>query len=73
MLAAGVTKLEGDFRKGDAVAVLTLKGEELARGLVSYDASDAVKILGLKSKDILAVLGYDNGAALIHRDNLVML
>ena len=73
LLAAGVTKLEGDFRKGDAVAVLTLEGEELARGLVSYDASDAVKILGLKSKDILAVLGYDNGAALIHRDNLVML
>jgi len=27
----------------------------------------------LKSSDIFETLGYDNGAALIHRDNLVML
>ena len=73
LLAAGVSKLEGDFRKGDAVSVLDSEGAELARGIVSYDAADAEKILGLKSKDIERVLGYDNGAALIHRDNLVML
>ena len=73
LLAAGVTKLEGAFRKGDAVSVLGTDGAELARGLVAYDAEDAAKILGLKSKDIERVLGYDNGAALIHRDNLVML
>lgn len=73
LLAAGVIKLSGDFNKGDAVSVCNQTGTELARGLIAYDAADAAKILGLKSGDISDVLGYDNGAALIHRDNLVML
>jgi glutamate 5-kinase len=73
LLAAGVTTLSGAFQKGDAVSVCDEGGNEIARGLIAYDAADAAKILGLKSSDILNVLGYDNGAALIHRDNLVML
>ena len=73
LLAAGVANLSGDFNKGDAVSVCNEAGTEIARGLIAYDASEAVKILGLKSSDIFETLGYDNGAALIHRDNLVML
>ena len=73
LLAAGVTQLSGGFHKGDAVSICDKAGVELARGLIAYDASEAAKILGLKSGDISAVLGYDNGAALIHRDNLVMI
>lgn len=73
LLAAGVVKLSGDFSKGDAVSVCNQEGVELARGLIAYDAAEAAQILGLKSSDISSVLGYDNGAALIHRDNLVML
>ena len=73
LLAAGVTALSGDFEKGDAISICGEDGSELARGLIAYDAADAVRILGLKSGDISAVLGYDNGAALIHRDNLVMI
>jgi len=73
LLAAGVVNLSGNFNKGDAVSICNEAGAELARGLIAYDATDATKILGLKSGDISDVLGYDNGAALIHRDNLVML
>lgn len=73
LLAAGVTKLSGEFHKGDAVSICDETGTELARGLIAYDAAEAAKILGLKSSDIFKTLGYDNGAALIHRDNLVML
>ncbi|WP_026941086.1 glutamate 5-kinase [Hellea balneolensis] len=73
LLAAGVKTLSGNFNKGDAVAVCDEIGMEIARGLVSYDAADASKILGLNSRDISSILGYDNGAALIHRDNLVMM
>ena len=73
LLAAGVTELTGSFSKGDAVSICNDSGLEIARGLVAYDAQDAAQILGLKSGDIAARLGYDNGAALIHRDNLVML
>lgn len=73
LLAAGVSLISGDFRKGDAVTVKTRDGHNLACGLAAYDAEDARHILGLKSRDIAATLGYDNGAALIHRDNLVMM
>jgi len=73
LLAAGVVSLSGEFNKGDAVSVCNETGTELARGLIAYDAVEALKILGLKSSDISNTLGYDNGAALIHRDNLVML
>ncbi|MDB2437978.1 glutamate 5-kinase [Hellea sp.] len=73
LLAAGVASISGGFSKGDAVSVCNEAGAEIARGLIAYDTPDALKIIGLKSKDILDVLGYDNGAAIIHRDNLVMI
>lgn len=73
LLAAGVTRLLGDFSKGDAVSICNEAGSEVARGLIAYDAAEAAQILGLKSSDISAKLGYNNGAALIHRDNLVMI
>ena len=72
LLPAGVTSVSGKFEKGDAVSI-TANGVEIARGLVGYDLADADKIKGLNSSEITAVLGYENGAALIHRDNLVML
>ena len=73
LLAAGVTRVSGDFAKGDAVSVMNKDGAEIARGLVSYWAKDAVRIIGKNSAEIPTILGFDNGAALIHRDNLVML
>ncbi len=72
LLAAGITHLEGRFEKGDAVSVFDSQGVEIARGLVSYGHVNAAKIIGLHSDKIEAILGYTNGAALIHRDNLVM-
>jgi len=72
LLAAGVTSIKGQFNKGDAVSLLSLSGEEIARGLVNYNHHNALKIMGHKSNEIDALLGYTNGAALIHRDNLVM-
>ena len=68
-----MTQISGRFLKGDAVSVKTIAGQEIARGLVSYDAAEAQKLLGVNSGDIIDILGYDNGAALIHRDNMVMI
>ena len=73
MLAVGITKVEGTFSRGDTVAVVTASGPEIARGLVAYDAADAVKIAGLKSAEIEAVLGYEARAAVIHRDDMAIL
>ena len=72
LLAAGVTAVQGEFSKGDAVDILDQSGVQLGRGLCGYSAADARKIKGLKSGDIEATLGYDGGKALIHRDNMVL-
>lgn len=72
LLAAGATAVEGRFGKGDAVSVRQQGGEEIARGLARYDASDAERIVGLRSDAIEAVLGYTSGP-LIHADDLALL
>ena len=72
LLPAGVKSVSGTFARGDTVAIVTLDGREVARGLVAYDASDAVKIAGLKTSAIAGVLGYEARGAMVHRDDLVM-
>ena len=54
------------------MAIVDPDGREIARGLVAYDAADAVRIAGLKSAEIAAVLGYEARSAMVHRDDLVM-
>ena len=72
LLPAGVKLVSGDFSRGDTVAILAPDGREIARGLVAYDAPDALRIAGLKSSDIAGVLGYEARSAMIHRDDLVV-
>lgn len=72
LLPAGVREVKGNFQRGDTVAVVSLKGQEAARGLVAYDAADAIRIAGHKSNEIAAILGYDARAAMIHRNDLVV-
>jgi len=72
LLAAGVRKVEGNFARGDTVAILSPEGREIARGLAAYDAADAVRIAGMKSAEIETVLGYQPRSAMIHRDDLVV-
>ncbi|MEQ1707415.1 MAG: glutamate 5-kinase [Terricaulis sp.] len=73
LLPAGVVEVRGAFEKGDAICIVAPGGEEIARGLARYDATDAEKIKGLHSGAIAAALGYDSGAALVHADDLVLL
>ena len=72
LLPAGVRSVEGEFSRGDTVAVLSLDGREIARGLSGYDAQEARLITGKKSADIEGILGYAGRAAMVHRDDLVM-
>ncbi len=73
LLPAGVTKVEGNFGKGDAVEIITPSGKRLARGLCAYDAREAACIAGKNSGDIESTLGYRGREVLIHRDDMVML
>jgi len=72
LLPAGVTRVDGSFNRGDAVVVRGPDGAEIGRGLIAYDADDAVKIRGKSSGDILLILGFAGRAEMIHRDDLVM-
>jgi glutamate 5-kinase len=73
LLPIGVTKVEGNFDRGDVVACIDADGKEIARGLVNYNVIEAARILGQPSKEIEKILGYVDEAELIHRDNLVLL
>ena len=73
LLAAGVVAVEGEFQRGDAIAVLGPDGQALARGLSEYDAAECAKILGHPSREHEDLLGYAPRSALIHRDQMVLL
>lgn len=72
LLPVGVTRVEGDFGRGDLVVCISPDGDEVARGLVNYSAADARRIIGQPSGRIEALLGYVDEPELIHRDNLVV-
>ena len=72
LLPAGVVAVEGPFERGDAVRVLDRTGREVARGLSAYSAGDAQRIMGHKSREIEALLGYRGRDEMIHRDDLVV-
>lgn len=70
--AAGVARVEGEFDRGDAAAIRAADGRELGRGLVAYAKADALRILGKRSSEISAILGYDGRDTLIHRDDMAL-
>ena len=72
LLPAGVTAVEGAFQRGDAVVLRGLDGAEIARGLSAYSAADARRIIGHKSREIEAILGYRGREELVHRDDMVL-
>jgi glutamate 5-kinase len=72
LLPSGIREVRGAFLLGDAVAVYDEQGNELARGLVSYDAADCVRVAGHHSNEIEAILGYRTVDEIVHRDDLVL-
>lgn len=72
LLAAGVTRIQGSFGKGEVVALLDPSGTEFARGLTNYDSRDSQQIAGKRSEEISQLLGHTPYTEMIHRDNLVL-
>jgi len=73
LLAAGITAVEGDFQRGDAVAICDPEGAVLAHGLAEYSAAECAIIRGRQSADHALLLGYAPRSAVVHRDQLVVL
>ncbi len=72
LLPIGVVEVDGDFARGDVIAVRSMQGTEVARGLANYSAAETRLIARKPSSQISPTLGYAGEAELIHRDNLVL-
>jgi glutamate 5-kinase len=72
LLPIGVHEVEGEFRRGDVIAVRALDGRMVGRGLANYSSAEARLIARKPSSQIEAALGYANEPELVHRDNLVL-
>ena len=73
LLPAGVTKITGIFERGDVIEICNAKGQILARGLSGYSATEAQMLMGQKSANFEAIIGYDGRAELVHADDLVLI
>jgi glutamate 5-kinase len=72
LLPIGVVEVQGEFRRGDVIAVKGMEGHEVARGLANYSSSEARLIARKPSTEIEKLLGFIGEPELIHRDNLVL-
>ena len=73
LLARGICAVEGDFARGDAVAIRSPEGAVIAHGLSEYDAAECRRLIGRHSSEHEALLGYSPRSAIVHRDQLVLL
>jgi glutamate 5-kinase len=73
LLPKGVVAVEGEFDRGDAVALTNRDGQRIAKGLALYNAEETRAIAGLASWEIVDRLGYKYYDEVVHRDDLVVL
>ncbi|MCW3848278.1 glutamate 5-kinase [Sphingomonas sp. LB-2] len=73
LLAAGATRVEGAFARGDLVVIAGPDGKAIARGLAEYPSDDAARIVGRRNEDQAELLGYAPRTALVHRSHMALL
>ncbi len=73
LLPAGVRDAEKEFRRGDMVDIVDQQGHRIACGISNYGAAEIQSIKGAQSREIMSLLGYEYGAEVVHRNNLVVL
>lgn len=72
LLAAGIIAFDGQFERSDMVEIADENGKIIARGLTEYNALDCAKIIGRRTSELEALLGYAPRSAVVHRDQMVM-
>jgi glutamate 5-kinase len=72
LLPIGVQDVHGTFRRGDTVNIVAA-GQPIACGITNYGDEEVSAIRGLRSDRIAETLGYQYGAEIVHRNNLVVL
>jgi glutamate 5-kinase len=72
LLAVGVTNVQEHFERGETVRIFCGK-TEIARGVIRYSSDELAQIVGLHSKHIKELLGYDYGDEVVHHNDMVIL
>jgi glutamate 5-kinase len=72
LLPIGMVAVEGDFARGDVIAVRDAGGSEIARGLANYASAEARLLCRKPSTEFERLLGYAAEPEMVHRDNLVL-
>ena len=72
LLPIGMTNVDGDFSRGEVIAILDSQGQEVARGLANYAAAEARLLCRKPSSQMSELLGYVAEPEMVHRDNLVL-
>jgi glutamate 5-kinase len=78
LLPIGVADAQGEFRRGDLVEIVLVESmrvdgertQRIARGVTQYFAADIRRIARRQSHEIEAILGYNYGHTIVHRDDL---
>ncbi|NNG45594.1 MAG: glutamate 5-kinase [Deltaproteobacteria bacterium] len=73
LLPAGVVSVQGRFRRGDAVSISDLKGQEFARGITAWSSKQVERGRGKKSHEVRSLLGEGTPAEVVHRDDLMII
>ena len=72
LLPVGMVAVEGDFSRGDVIAVRDAQGLEVARGLANYSSAEARLLCKHASSEVEQLLGYRGEPEMVHRDNMVV-
>ena len=73
LLAVGIREVEGEFERGETLAIKDANGRALARGITNYSSAELALIKGRKSEEIEAVLGYKYEDEALHIDNIALI
>lgn len=72
LLPIGIVSVDGDFSRGDVIAICDGQGKEIARGLANYASAEARLLCRKPSQEFEALLGYAAEPEMVHRDNLIL-
>ncbi|HTL47488.1 MAG TPA: glutamate 5-kinase [Verrucomicrobiae bacterium] len=72
LLPRGLVKVRGDFGRGAVVELETPDAKVFGRGVVRYSSDELGRLIGKKSGEIEAVLGYKYQDEIVHRNDMVL-
>ena len=72
LLPIGMTGVEGEFMRGEVIAIRNAQGHELARGLANYSSVEARLLCKKSTADLCELIGYQAEPEMVHKNNMVL-